>query len=260
MKMSHRIIRALFNRGLNNSFVNNILIALKLDARVSSILNWYPDFEPEAGASLQKIAGFSDRPEINEMLARLHGHLERVTGQYLNEGQKVLDIGCGPGLYLKDLEEKYQLSGLDISPAMIRIAQKELPNSKFFTGDFMKTNLGNEKFDLIYSIGVLIYFSRSSLPNLFKKVAHHLNTGGTFMLSYPHALSAKDTQYPDLSYVQYSPRVIEKLVKKHFHILEHRHGFDDRVVDDYDRQPYQSLREGESRTYKNSYLLVAQKK
>ncbi|MGZ3885477.1 MAG: class I SAM-dependent methyltransferase, partial [Bacteroidia bacterium] len=170
-------------------------------------------------------------------------------------GSSVLDIGCGTGLYLKDLTGKgYELSGIDMSGEMIEVASKELPDVKFYTGDFMTCTFPG-KFDLIYSVSVLEYIARNDLDAHFARLAGCLNAGGIIFIHYPHALCRLDTLYPDLNYIKYSPTVIEKTAKRHFDILTHQHCFDDRVITDYDRKPYPSARG----TFKNGYLLIARK-
>jgi SAM-dependent methyltransferase len=54
---------------------------------------------------------------------------------------RCLDIGCGPGLLLKDLDQKYnsqKLIGIDLSPVMLEKAE-----------EFLKTPLNQERVELI---------------------------------------------------------------------------------------------------------------
>jgi len=174
------------------------------------------------------------------------------------DGGKVLDIGCGPGLYLKDFDARYTLTGLDINEGMISVARKELPQATFIQKDFISAEVP-DRYNLIYSIGVLIYIARMDLEPFFKKVHDHLEAGGIFYLNYPHALSRLDLWYPDLGYIQYSPKLIEKIASKYFEVKVHRHAFDERVIDKFDPKPYVSPVKDIKKTYQNSYLLVAQK-
>ncbi|MGQ0828898.1 MAG: SAM-dependent methyltransferase, partial [Bacteroidota bacterium] len=143
--------------------------------------------------------------------------------------------------------------GIDISEAMIQRAKENLSSqAELIVGDFMKVNL-SEKYDLIYSIGVLIYITPSLLEEMFEKVKKCLNSGGILFLQYPHALNKKDLYYPNLEYINYSPLRIDELARKHFTILKHEQSFDGRQICKYDKSPYVS----QHGTYKNGYLLIA---
>jgi SAM-dependent methyltransferase len=252
------ILKYILHKFAFNIFTNNIYVALKLDRILVRRLNPYLTFKPKQGGTLQEIAGFSLRKEIDEVLDKSHADLKNLIKSNLKSGSKVLDIGCGPGLYLKDFPSDHILFGQDISSEMIHIASKELPNASFIKGNIMDVELPTD-FNLIYSIGVLIYIPPSELEALISKIYNSLKPGGLFYLNYPHAISFKDLFYPDLTYVQYSPRKIEKIVSRFFKIQYHKHAFDERIVDLYDKNPYKSLNPNTNRTYKNSYLLIARK-
>ncbi len=69
----------------------------------------------------------------------------------------VLDAGCGTGVLLQQILEKYphvQLTGSEYSPQGIEFARKRLPNAEFFSIDLGTQNLGKQ-FDLVTCIDVL---------------------------------------------------------------------------------------------------------
>ncbi len=83
--------------------------------------------------------------------------LERFK-KYFREGMQVLDFGCGPGqMWNLVKEEASEYVGLDFSSELIRIAQKNIQDSraKFIAGNILNppTDLG--KFDLILCIAVI---------------------------------------------------------------------------------------------------------
>lgn len=81
-------------------------------------------------ATHQEISGISDQAFVERMAAR---YPERFNDQYwsvfkANVGRHlpaepgIVDLGCGPGLYLRDLSERHpgaRLYGFDVTPAMI---------------------------------------------------------------------------------------------------------------------------------------------
>ena len=52
----------------------------------------------------------------------------------VNEGQRVLDLGCGTGRLLNSLKPSYGV-GVDLSQGMVEVAQKNFPHLGFIQGD-----------------------------------------------------------------------------------------------------------------------------
>lgn len=78
-------------------------------------------------------------------------------------GIRVLDAGCGTGLMTVELAERGALvTAVDISPALIDIAQKRLPEHlrdqvTFASGDMLSALLG--EFDHVMAMDSLIYYT-----------------------------------------------------------------------------------------------------
>lgn len=97
----------------------------------------------------------------------------------------VLDVGCGSGIYLKEIEDKIRFSiGLDNSKGMIAHAKKMCKKSRFVLGDAEKFSL-KWKFDKILCLGVLEFCEnpKRALQNCSK----HLRKRGKLILLYPKA-------------------------------------------------------------------------
>lgn len=85
-------------------------------------------------ATHQEIAGVSDQELVDRMVA---SHPERFSEKFweyiarhitpdLPDTPRVADVGCGPGLLLQDLSQRFpmaELHGTDITPAMIDYAK-----------------------------------------------------------------------------------------------------------------------------------------
>jgi len=254
------IIRALARKKiLNNILINNLLIALSLDRKYSDYLHYYNNFTPDKSKSLQEIAGYSIHPEINEVLQQLHDRLTEIRKKKLSHGDSILDIGCGPGLFLKDAAADFKTTGLDITPGMIEIVKDVSPSTQTILGNFLDAKI-DRQFHLIQSIGMLIYINRGSLDQFFNKIYDHLEENGLFFLSYPHALSRKDTYYPTIDYILYSPVLIEKIASKKFTVIVHEHLTDKRAVGKFDKLNHLHPINPDSRYYKNSSVIILQKK
>lgn len=239
----------------NNIVVNNILIRLGLDHFFTSKFGMYRRIKIDDTLSPSEMAGFSSKPEVMEALHVLHANLHETVKNNVKKGGTILDIGCGPGTYLKDFENDYNLTGIDIHLQMINKAREYVKTARLIHNDFLQNDF-TEKFNFIYSISLLEFIPPGQLRRFFRKIYNLLEDDGVLFIHYPHALKFKDTLYPDLYYIEYPPRRVESATKNIFKILSHHHAFDERQVDLYDKKPYSP----NARTLKNGYILIAQKK
>lgn len=141
----------------------------------------------------QAIRRLFDRlaPEREKWLSR-NDYFYAQDHAYLNflvpKGLRVLELGCGTGSLLAGLEPAYGL-GIDISPEMIRTAQRIHPHLDFVEGDFEDPDVLrslNQTFDVVVisdTIG-LLEDCQQALDNL-----HHVCTARTRIVIayYSHA-------------------------------------------------------------------------
>ncbi len=239
----------------NNIIFNKILISLKLDAMFIARFGIYKRMQLDPTLSPQEMAGFSKKEEVQEAIDKTHDDLKKIVMSELHLNDSILDIGCGAGAYLKEFEEDYACTGIDLNSEMINAGKKYMPKANLILDDFI-THTFNKKFNLIYSVSVLEFIPPSKLKFFFEKVASLLENNGMLFLHYPHALNAIDLYFPDLYYIEYSPELIESIATNKFTIQSHQHGWDNRKVSKYDLTPYQPG----IRTFKNGYLLIAKLK
>lgn len=75
---------------------------------------------------------------------------------YIKEGEKILDIGCGNGRYFELLKIKNaDYVGIDNSSKLIEEAKKKYPEADFRVADALSLPFGDDSFDKVYSIAVL---------------------------------------------------------------------------------------------------------
>jgi len=120
--------------------------------------------------------------EFSDTRANIWPEFEYFKG-YLQNGQTVLDLGCGNGRLL-DLLKEYQLNylGLDFSPKLIKEAQQNWPNYKFAVADILKLDL-RQKYDLIFLVAVLHHVpSRKLREQLLIKIKSMLKPGGKLLM------------------------------------------------------------------------------
>jgi len=100
----------------------------------------------------------------------------------LKSTDSVLDVGCGAGLILKEVEQKVKYAeGIDISQKLIGMFSGY---SKVSCGSIMETNLPAASFDKIYMVSVSIHFP--DINYFFKtidKLYNALKPGGALVIS-----------------------------------------------------------------------------
>lgn len=95
-----------------------------------------------------------------------------------------LDVGCGTGPVIELLSKKYpekHFVGLDITPAMIEVAQsKRLPNAEFIVGDAENLPFGDGGFDAVLCANSFHHYPN---PGAFLREAYRvLRPGGKLIL------------------------------------------------------------------------------
>jgi ubiquinone/menaquinone biosynthesis C-methylase UbiE len=97
------------------------------------------------------------------------------------KGKKVLDWGCGSGIYAKILSKREaNVKGFDISKEMLKIAKRDNPHLDLRVGSGYKIPF-KEKFDIVFSSLALHYLK--DFDKAFKEVHRVLNKGGVFLFS-----------------------------------------------------------------------------
>jgi cyclopropane fatty-acyl-phospholipid synthase-like methyltransferase len=240
---------------LNNCITNHFLIWIGKDHFIKRFGNDWSKNKLDASKTMQENVGFSHAPEVDLAVRKIHQYINGIEQNYLQNGQAVLDIGCGVGLYLKDFKNK-QLYGTDLNADFIAVCQSELPTANLQFGDYLKVIFPTIVFDFIYSISVIEYIPPSKIQSFFDKVYSELKMGGIVAIQYPHALSWKDKYYSDLSYISYQPSTIELCLNDKFEILTHEHSFDQRKISGIDLVNYSK---NGQRNFCNGMILIAKK-
>ncbi|MCX7778744.1 MAG: methyltransferase domain-containing protein [Patescibacteria group bacterium] len=85
---------------------------------------------------------------------------------YLNDGDKILDIGCGNGRLYDLLKEKsIEYVGIDNSERLVEMAKKKFPmtRSEFLVMDALNLEFRDEEFDAVFMIAVLPHLPSQKL-------------------------------------------------------------------------------------------------
>ena len=119
----------------------------------------------------------------------------------LSGGEAVLDVGCGPGLFMSHLRHqgfKGRLVGLDRSEAMIDEASGRDPSVKWIVGDVERLPFADGEFDRVSARHMLYYVD--DLQSALSELARVTATTGLFFATTNAARSTPmiDDLYLDL--------------------------------------------------------------
>jgi ubiquinone/menaquinone biosynthesis C-methylase UbiE len=140
------------------------------------------------------IEGFSCKKAqeryAKDALKGLWGAEEILVKRFFPKGCKMLDIGCGTGRTTLPLHKMgYDIVGVDITPAMIKmakgIARKKKLKIKYEVGDATKLRFKAKTFDaVIFSFnGIMQIPCRAERQKAFDEIARVLKPGGHFIFS-----------------------------------------------------------------------------
>ena len=82
----------------------------------------------------------------------------KILSPFYRRRMKVLDVGCGPGHYLKSLrrlDENMDYTGMDITEYYIQMAKKAFDGIPFYLGDIYNIPFGDNSFDIVLCSNVL---------------------------------------------------------------------------------------------------------
>lgn len=93
--------------------------------------------------------------------------------QPLPRSNRVLDVACGTGRVTALLvhEGFADVVGSDVSPAMIAVAQRRLPQVEFFPADATSLPFESDSFDAVTCIGLLMHLDADTRVAVLKELA-----------------------------------------------------------------------------------------
>jgi SAM-dependent methyltransferase len=152
--------------------------------------------------------GFSERM-LEEHLSQDHdlasrrfetidAHVDWIHERLLNgRAAKVLDLGCGPGMYTSRLARRgHECTGIDYSPASIAYAV-DCARSETLRCHYVHQDIRQAEYGTGFSLAMLIFgelnvFRLSDARAILNKVHHALSEGGLLLLE-PHTFDAVRT-------------------------------------------------------------------
>ena len=149
-------------------------------------------------ATHQSISGFSDAEFVERMVTshaerhdeRFRNFFDSHVSPHLPGRPTIVDLGCGPGLFLRDLSRRFPgsaLYGFDLTPAMINYAQDEVtyagPKPTFAVHDLtaQPVPLDDDSVHLI-NMTAILHLLDEPLP-ILAEIRRLLAPGGIFFLN-----------------------------------------------------------------------------
>ncbi len=157
----------------------------------------------------------------------------KIIQSYKKSGT-LLDVGCGPGVFLEMAKEVYDCYGVDINFGHCQKA-KEKGVLNIFNGTLKNAKFENNFFDVIIALNVLEHIP--SPMNELKEINRVLKKDGILMLEIPNIQSIwfklfrkKWRQFLPDHYFYFSPDTITKYLQKtSFDVL--KIGYDKKIFD-----------------------------
>lgn len=110
-------------------------------------------------------------------------HVGRLFKKYARrEVVWVLNVGCGGGKNVFNLKREFEVTGLDISPAMLALARELNPACTFVEGD-MRDFAIQKRFDAVLIDDAVAYITtEDDLRRVFENAYEHLSAGGVMLV------------------------------------------------------------------------------
>jgi SAM-dependent methyltransferase len=109
-------------------------------------------------------------------------YIHRLIRRHKTKARTLLELACGTGAILKVLAKYYDVAGLDVSPQLLAIARKKLPNVRFYRKDMVRFELA-AKFDVIICVfdSINHVLKLGDWQKIFHNAVRHLEKDGLFL-------------------------------------------------------------------------------
>lgn len=155
--------------------------------------------------------------------------------QHLHPGSHILDIGCGSGFPIASylIEHYFQVTGVDASKELLKIAKEKCPAMKQIYGDVRTVNI-TDKFDGIIEWWCLFHLPKEDHEKMILRFSNWLKPDGIL------EFTSGDTEYEgkdnamlnqELCFYSLHPDLYEKALKENrFQILLKENDQDQHLV------------------------------
>jgi len=108
-----------------------------------------------------------------------------VGNRYIEEGDRVLDLCCGDGIFsgLVFSKKASLVHGIDRDPRALTLAREHYAkdNVEFFERDILKDDFPATEYDAVLFLASIEHFTLEEIHRLLEKIAKVLSPGGIFV-------------------------------------------------------------------------------
>ena len=149
-------------------------------------------------------------------------------------GKRVLDLGCASGVQSELLVAAgLEVTGVDISPGMIKEAAKRVPQAKFMTADIASLPFKEEEFDGIYARASLLHIPKDEIEEVLVSLASLLVPGGYFYMAVKEGVG--EGEFEDTKHGRRVKRFYSLYQEKELRNLLEESGFEIIDIDKHQR-------------------------
>ncbi len=132
---------------------------------------------------------------------------------------KLIDIGCGDGKFLNELNKRIPgkiLSGIDYSQRAIKMASAITPEINFINKDITDDKHAGSTFDIATLIETLEHIKPQEINQFIRAIYNLINSNGLLILSVPSTNEPVDNHH----YQHFNLTLLKKYLKGYFKIKE----------------------------------------
>jgi cyclopropane fatty-acyl-phospholipid synthase-like methyltransferase len=122
---------------------------------------------------------------FGQWMAKIEGEpLERFLAELvasLDDGARVLELGCGDGRTTKHLAGRFDIVGVDLSAEQLRLARAAVPEATFIHADFLELEFEDGAFDAVTAFYSFMHVPRDRHRELLGRIRRWLRPGGLFL-------------------------------------------------------------------------------
>ena len=110
----------------------------------------------------------------------------KAFAELLRSGDSVLDIGCGPGNVAKQLlaAKALQLTGVDLSEEMVKLASANVPSGRFYCQDIRQAEFVTGSFDAVVLSFSIVHLKDAEAEELLRKAISWTKSNGYLFVSF----------------------------------------------------------------------------